>query len=220
MQLTPQSTLGSSTEHLLPRPPKALLSGNSHDPPQQRTQGDRKSRRLGFRQEEPERSAGLIATPSETRSEPCISDDSQQTGGSVADSEMHREQSDLRTKPAPYTLPILPNPLGSHPVTSADLEFLETLRRTNTKEPGSSFSVNPQQTTSETDPILQANYEFESGFQFPGRIRDAHRAASLQLAEPLIEGTNDQSTTTQAVTKGETSKSPKKLQKKRPGFDA
>ena len=224
LQSESQNSRDGSSDNLR-KPPKALLPGNLDD-----------ARRFGSAQEEPERLAGLIVSPSKTRSKPRSSDDSHKTGGSLSGSGIVRERADSQAKLLPEESDIPPlSPLGSNPVSLVDLESLNTHRlshaaetgqltpRSRTKEsspgvksakssisneePADYFSIKPRQTFADAGSATRPKYEFASGFQFPKRIADAH-AEAQRAASLLPARALPEGTKDQSVTTQSTTGSP------------
>ena len=224
LQSASQAIVDGRPENLQ-QPPRIFLIGSSDDALRQHVYEERRVRELSFMQEEPERVAGLVGDPSETSSKRRSSDESQQTETFFDDSVEYRGREDSRARllakdtrdrselsTASRNSYISLDSMNAHRL----LQAAETGQLTprlwknepspggkseesngSNEEPKDYFSATSRQ--SSPNRATKSRYHFASGFQYPSRLVEAHRAVSFPAAVPAPESLQSTSTEAQAT---------------------
>ncbi|KAL9092264.1 MAG: hypothetical protein Q9165_004438 [Trypethelium subeluteriae] len=222
---TTSETNGEGPSDDLQKPPKIYLIGSSDDTHHQRTQEGTKVGGFGNIYEQSKRRASLIVGPNEDITRRRSSNESQQTTGSLQDSESPRSRADSQAL-------LLPKPSAGSAMSvnsqhsCLDFESMQAHRlshaaetgqltprswrgdpspnsgkqsdtSSNNDEPVDYFSSKSQRTSARSS--ARVKYEFASGFQFPSKIVEAHRAVSFPATSSAIEALAVQSTATETA---------------------
>ncbi|KAL9078896.1 MAG: hypothetical protein Q9157_002191 [Trypethelium eluteriae] len=226
LHLQPTSQInGDRPSDDLQKPPKIYLIGSSDDALRQRAQEGRKVDNFGIIDEQPEHRASLFLGLNEDTTTRRGSNESQQTTSSLQDSENLRDRADSQALLLPKTRAGSAMSTNSQ-YSYVDLESMHAHRlshaaetgqltpRSWRKDPSPSSGKQSDTSSSNDEPVdyfssksqqtsarssTRVKYEFASGFQFPSKIVEAHRAVSFPSTKSALEALAIQSTATETA---------------------